>query len=344
MPESTNQPIGESTVLLGHGGGGFLTQQLLESRVFPHLQAPLGEKAGDSVVLSLGRERLAFTTDSYVVTPWEFPGGDIGRLAVCGTVNDLAVVGAEPRVISLALILEEGFSAEALERLAVSIETACAEAGVQVVTGDTKVVERGRGDGIYINTAGLGVFAGREPVSLKGAQPGDAVIVSGTIGDHGMAVMQLREDLGLESVIRSDVAPLAPLVAALREGGITPHVLKDPTRGGLAMALNEIARASHVHIEINEPALPVNPAVARLCDLLGIDVLEVANEGKLVLICHEGEADRAVRIMRDHSLGRGAQVVGRVVARAEPLVTMRTIASGERVVTMPAGETLPRIC
>lgn len=336
--------LGLSRVLLSHGGGGSQTEALLGEHLFPHLIAPHGERRGDSAILSVGPARIAFTTDSFVVKPWRFPGGDIGRLAVCGTVNDLTAAGARPQWLSLGLILEEGFAAADLASVAVSIQQAATEASVEIVTGDTKVVERGRGDGIYINTAGIGIIEGDAIPHLARAEPGDTVIVTGTVGDHGAAIMQARESFGLVGPVASDVAPLGGLIDSLRAAGVAAHVLKDPTRGGLAMAANEIAEASGVAIRLDERALPVKPSVARLLDLLGLDVFEVANEGKMIVIVPPGEAEPALRGLRAHPLGREAAVIGEVSASGDAIVTVTTRAGGERMLIKPAGEALPRIC
>jgi hydrogenase expression/formation protein HypE len=339
------EEMNDPTILLSHGGGGALTEQLLATHLFPHLAALHADRHGDAVILPLGDSRIAFTTDSFVVRPWRFPGGDIGRLAVCGTVNDLAVAGAQPRYLSLALILEEGFASDDLAAVARSIQTAAEEADVEIVTGDTKVVERGHGDGIYINTAGIGAVPSEgELPRLACARPGDAVILSGTLGDHGLAVMQAREGFGIAGALESDVAPVSGLVEALRSAGVAPHVLKDPTRGGVAMALNEIAEQSEVHVRIEEEAVRVKPAVARLADLLGLDVLEAANEGKILVVCAAEEAETALSALREHPLGREAARIGAVVGAHEPLVTVATRAGGERILIKPAGESLPRIC
>lgn len=335
---------------LAHGGGGFQTERLLREIIFPILGPGRAMAMDDSAVLDVaGRlaetDRLAFTTDSFIVTPLFFPGGDIGRLAVAGTVNDLAVVGAKPLWISLGLVLEEGLEIETLKSICRSIRATAGEAGVEIVTGDTKVVERGKGDGCYINTAGIGRVLCEPAPSLARAQPGDAVILTGTLGDHGAAVVAQRESLAIETSLESDVAPLGAMLNELVERcGEAIHVLKDPTRGGLAMACHEIAEASTVQIEIDEATIPVNPGVRGICELLGFDVLEVANEGKAVIVCRADAAETAIELLRRHAWGPRAVICGRVTASDRPLVVLKTRAGGERLVAKPAGEILPRIC
>jgi len=298
-----------------------------------------------AIVANPGSGRLAFTTDSFIVSPLFFPGGDIGRLAVAGTVNDLAVVGAKPLWISLGLILEEGLEIETLKAICGSIRATVEEAAVEIVTGDTKVVERGKGDGCYINTSGVGRVLCEPPPSLAGARPGDVAILTGTLGDHGAAVVARRESLALDSPVRSDVAPLGPMLNALVERfGPAIHTLKDPTRGGLAMACHDIADASSVQIELDEAAIPVRRDVEGICDLLGFDVLEVANEGKAVVIAKAEAARVIVEFLARFEYGKRSTIIGRVAASDHPLVVLRTRIGGERLVAKPAGEILPRIC
>lgn len=334
------------TITLAHGGGGFRTERLLREIVFPILRPEKSQIMDDSAILAAQNDaRLAFTTDSFIVAPLFFPGGDIGRLAVAGTVNDLAVVGAKPLWMSLGLVLEEGLEIEALKAICQSIRATAEEAGVEIVTGDTKVVERGKGDGCYINTSGIGRLLCEPPPSLAGAQPGDALILTGTLGDHGAAVIARRESLALDSSVQSDVAPLGPMLNALVERfGPAIHTLKDPTRGGMAMACHDIAEAASVQIELDEAAIPVRRDVAAICDLLGFDVLEVANEGKAVVICKAEAAEAVVEFLAGFDYGKRAAIVGRVVASDRPLVVLRTRIGGERLVAKPAGEILPRIC
>lgn len=331
-------------VILAHGGGGALSRELIERVFRSRLANPVLDTMDDSAVVEIGPGRCAFTTDSYVVRPLEFPGGDIGRLAVCGTVNDLAMQGADPLHLSLGMILEEGLEIELLERVVDSIAAAAAEAGVSIATGDTKVVERGRGDGIYVNTSGIGRIRDGVDVGSGNARPGDAVIVTGTLGDHGIAVLSRREGIAFETELISDVAPLNGLVGRLLEAVPGVHCLRDPTRGGLAAALNDIARDSGVGIRIREPALPVRREVRGACALFGFDPLDLANEGKAVVICPEAEVERALQVLRAHPLGRDAVAIGDVVGVEPGIVIMETEIGGERIVEIPSGENLPRIC
>ena len=331
-------------ILLGHGGGGQLSSQLLESVFLPAFANPILNRLGDQAILDLPPGRVAFTTDSYVVTPTFFPGGDIGRLAICGTVNDLAVGGARPLYIAAAFILEEGLAIEELRRVVASMRDAAREAGVSVVTGDTKVVGKGSGDKVYIITTGIGIVPAGVNISADSARPGDAVIVSGTIGDHGMAIIAARQDLGLEGTLVSDTAPLNGLVARMLVAGREVHALRDPTRGGLASTLNEIARASKVGVEIDEGSIPLREEVKGACEILGFDPLAVANEGKLVAFVGESDAAAVLDAMRAHPLGRNAVRIGTVTAAHPNLVVLRTAIGGTRVLDPPHGELLPRIC
>jgi hydrogenase expression/formation protein HypE len=331
-------------ILLAHGGGGSLTHDLIARVLAPALANPRLRTWDDSAVLPIDRLRLAFTTDSYVVQPYEFPGGDIGRLAVCGTANDLAMQAAQPLWLSLGLILEEGFPLADLERIVASIKTAATEAGVEIVTGDTKVVEHGKCEGVYINTAGIGRIAGARRVSRSAAKPGDAVLLSGPLGDHGVAVMSRRQGIEFQTSITSDCAPVWPLVKALLDTGAQIHTLRDPTRGGVAAALNDIATASGVGIRLDERALPIRREVQGVCDLLGLDPLTIANEGKVLVICRGADADRVLATMRRQPLGQDAVRIGEVTAQPAGLVVLQTTIGGERIVDMPTGEDLPRIC
>ncbi len=331
-------------ILLGHGGGGQLSSQLLESVFLPAFANPILDRLGDQAMLDLPPGRVAFTTDSYVVTPMFFPGGDIGRLAICGTVNDLAVGGARPLYIAAAFILEEGLAIEDLRRVVASMREAAREAGVSVVTGDTKVVGKGSGDKVYITTSGIGVVPAGLHLSADAARPGDAVIVSGTVGDHGMAIIAARQDLGLEGQLLSDTAPLNSLIARMLVASREVHALRDPTRGGLASTLNEIARASKVGVEIDEGAIPVRDEVKGACEILGLDPLTVANEGKLVAFVGASDAAAVLDAMRAHPLGRDAVRIGTVTADHPNLVVLRTGIGGTRVLDPPHGELLPRIC
>jgi hydrogenase expression/formation protein HypE len=345
--------MADDVILLADGGGGERMMDLVKREILARF-APLDASGELARLADAARVEatgpLAFTTDSYVVRPVEFPGGDIGRLALSGTVNDLACLGARPRALSLALILEEGLDLALLGRVLDSAARTAREVGVAVVCGDTKVVERGSADQIFINTAGIGEIA-RGPagrprrLGAEAIRPGDRVLVSGTLADHGVAVMSKREGLAFEAAVTSDVAPLWPLAARLLEACPNLRALKDPTRGGLAAAVNELAEAAGVRMRIDEAAVPVRPAVQGACDALGLDVLSVANEGKFVVVVPPGEADAALAAMRGHPLGRGAAVIGEVLpAGPGPRVTLRTTIGGERVLELPYGEDLPRIC
>lgn len=332
------------TVLLGHGSGGKLSAELLREVFLPALANPVLSRLEDQAVVEFSGQRLAFTTDSFVVKPLFFRGGDIGSLAVHGTVNDLAMGGARPLALSAAFILEEGFSLAGLRRIADSMGHAAARAGVSIVTGDTKVVERGSGDGVYINTAGIGVVAAGVNLSAANARPGDAVILSGAIGDHGAAILTQREGLELDGSLASDSAPLNSLVETILAATRGVRAMRDPTRGGLAGTLNEIAAQSRAGIELREQAIPVHEGVRGACELLGLDPLYVANEGKLVAIVPAETARDVVAAMRRHPLGAEAAVIGSVTASHPGLVTMRTAFGTTRIVDMLAGDQLPRIC
>ncbi|MGA2350593.1 MAG: hydrogenase expression/formation protein HypE [Terracidiphilus sp.] len=333
------------TIVMGHGGGGKLGNELVEHLFLPAFRNPELENLGDAAVLDLGSGRLAMSTDSFVVQPLFFPGGSIGELAVNGTVNDLAVSGAEPRFLSASFILEEGFPLSQLAAIVDSMAKAAATAGVKIVTGDTKVVERGHGDGCYINTAGIGLLRQGIQVGPQRAKAGDAILVSGTIGDHGMAIMSVREGLEFESQIRSDCAALNGLIAeVLAAAGASVHTMRDPTRGGLASTLNEIAQASGVGIEIDEPSLPVRPEVQSACELLGFDPVYVANEGKVVFFVAPEAADEILKILRADPLGREAARIGRVTAEHKRMLVARTAMGANRVIPIQIGEQLPRIC
>jgi hydrogenase expression/formation protein HypE len=309
------------------------------------LLAPLEDQARLSIAaLAAQGDRLAFTTDSYVVTPIEFPGGDIGKLAVCGTVNDLAVCGARPLYLSCGLVLEEGFAIAELEKIALSMGRAAREAGVAVVTGDTKVVERGAADGVFINTAGIGVLPAGLQIAATRARPGDAVIVNGNLGDHGIAILLARNELALAAPVVSDCQPLHTLVAAMLAVGADIHCMRDATRGGLATVLNEFAVGSRVGIRVRERALPIDAAVRGACELLGLDPLYLANEGKLVAILPAADAAAVVAAMRGHPMGRHAAIVGEVCEQPAGHVILTTVIGGDRVVDMLVGEQLPRIC
>ena len=333
----------EDRILLAHGSGGKLGHDLVDQVFVPLFDNTLLSRLDDSAVLELDG-RVAFTTDSYVVQPIFFPGGDIGRLAVCGTVNDLAMSGAVPRYLSMSLIIEEGLPIADLRRVVVSARDAAEEAGVMVVTGDTKVVNKGSADGLFINTAGVGVVAPGLDISGSNARPGDRVILSGTLGDHGIAVMSQREGLQFSSPVTSDCAPLNGLVAEMIESGAEIHCLRDPTRGGLASTLNEFASSSGVGIRIEEDRIPVGESVRGACELLGFDPLYVANEGKLVAVVAAQDAGDLLDIMRRSRYGRESALIGEVVADHSGRVVMKTAMGASRIVDMLVGEQLPRIC
>lgn len=327
---------------MGHGGGGKLSEELVE-----HLFRPAFDSQGemcDAAVFEVNAGRLAYSTDSYVVHPLFFPGGDIGKLAVHGTVNDLAMMGATPLVMSVGFILEEGFELEALGRIAQSMGEAAHRCGVKIVTGDTKVVDRGHGHGVYINTSGIGCLPQGRKLGPERARGGDAILVSGPLGNHGMAIMSLREGLEFESTIESDTACLSPLVELLMENPEQVRVLRDPTRGGLASSLNEIAKSSGVGMMLEERRLPVDPDVKGACEFLGLDPLYVANEGKLVAIVAPEAADGLLARLLSHPLGRGAARIGYCTEERSGMVALKTAFGGTRVVDTQVGEQLPRIC
>jgi hydrogenase expression/formation protein HypE len=331
-------------IVLGHGSGGKLTQDLIEKIFLPNFRNDCLARLNDQAVMEVNGSRLAFTTDSFVVTPIFFPGGDIGRLAINGTVNDLAMSGATPRFIAAAFILEEGLASYDLVRVVESMRLAVAEAGVLLVTGDTKVVNRGKGDQVFITTTGLGVLERRGEISADRARSGDRILLSGTIGDHGMAIMSQREGLEFEGPIESDTAPLHGLVAAMLEASPEIHCLRDPTRGGVATTLNEIASRSGVGMEIDVRSIPVHESVRGACEILGLDPLYVANEGKLVAVVAPEAADAVLDQMRRHPLGRDACCIGEVVAAHPRRVLAKTEIGGSRVLDVMMGEQLPRIC
>jgi hydrogenase expression/formation protein HypE len=336
--------LDKDLILLGHGSGGRLSHQLLEELIIPTLSGIPVAGQNDAAVLVHDGRRLAFTTDSYVVDPIFFPGGNIGDLAINGTVNDLAMVGAVPLAVSVGLILEEGFSRAELAEILRSMREAADRAGVAIAAGDTKVVPRGKADRIFINTSGIGVFRHGLEIGGSNARVGDKILINGSIGDHGIAVMAKREGLELETDIRSDSAPLNGLVEELLVAGEALHVLRDPTRGGVATTLKEIALQSDVTITLDEAALPLKGAVRGVCAVLGLDPLYVANEGKLLAVVAPEEAEQTLARMRLHPLGRDAAVIGEVTAAGGGRVRMETLVGGMRAVEMLAGEQLPRIC
>lgn len=344
LPASCPIPISEYPhVLLAHGGGGRLMHQLLEKVFLPAFRNPALDQQHDGAVLSLDGQRLAFTTDSYVVRPLFFPGGDIGTLAINGTVNDLAMCGARPRWLSAGFILEEGLPMETLARVVQSMQRAAAAAGVHLVTGDTKVVDKGKGDGVFLNTAGIGVFEHPAVIDPAKVRAGDVVLLNGDVGRHGMAIMSVREGLQFESSIESDCAPLTQPVMALLDAGIEVHCLRDLTRGGLATTLNEIAASSRLQINIDEAAVPVIEPVRGACEILGLDPLYVANEGRFIAFVPERDREQALQILRACPLGQAA-CLGHVTADQPGLVTLKSHIGARRILDMLSGEQLPRIC
>ncbi|MFI5778476.1 hydrogenase expression/formation protein HypE [Nocardia sp. NPDC051570] len=331
-------------IVMGHGGGGAMSGELIEHLFLPAFGSAAEAGMGDSAVVTIGGARLAFTTDSFVVKPLRFPGGSIGELAINGTVNDLAMSGAHPIALATAFILEEGTPLAEIARIAEAMGTAALGAGVKLVTGDTKVVDAGHGDGIYVNTSGIGLIGAGVDIRPQRARAGDVVIVSGEIGMHGVAVLSCRAGLEFATSVCSDTAPLHGLVAAMLATGADVHVLRDPTRGGMASALNEIARAAKVGVALDERAIPIPQAVRDACGLLGLDPMYVANEGKLVAFVAAADADRVLAAMRDHPLGAHAEAIGVCVPEHPGMVVARTALGGTRVVDLPAGEQLPRIC
>lgn len=333
-----------SNVQMAHGGGGRLMQQLIERMFVQAFGNPVLNRRHDGAILDAAGQKLAFTTDSYVVRPLFFPGGDIGKLAVYGTVNDLAMCGAHPRWLSLSFILEEGLPMETLWKVVQSIKQAAESTHVQVATGDTKVVDKGKGDGIYINTSGLGVIDHALEIGPQAVQPGDAVLLNGDLGRHGMAIMSVREGLEFESRIESDCAPLAGLVGEMLDAGIEIHCLRDLTRGGLSAAMNEIAATAGVRIALDEEAIPINEDVKGACEILGLDLLYVANEGRFIAIIPSDHLTHALDIMRAHPAGKEARFIGTVGSRAEGRVTLKSTIGSERILDLLSGEQLPRIC
>ena len=331
----------DEIISLDYGSGGKKTARLIEKLILPRLDNPALRELGDGAIVD-GGEKLVFSTDSFVVSPLFFPGGDIGKLSVCGTVNDLSMCGAEPKYLSCSFIIEEGFPFSQLERIVASMAAQCEKAGVQIVTGDTKVVEKGRGDGIYINTAGIGVL--RHPgLSPGNIRPGDKVLVSGFVGDHGTAVMLARNQM-MQGEIASDCAALNGLTEAILTAAPGVRVLRDPTRGGVATTLNEFVEGTALGIELEEAKIPVRPQVQAACDMLGLDPLYCANEGKLLAVAAPENADAVLAAMRGHELGAHAAIVGEVTERYPGKLTLRTAFGGSRVLQKLSGAQLPRIC
>ncbi|MFH0911416.1 MAG: hydrogenase expression/formation protein HypE [Planctomycetota bacterium] len=334
----------QEKVLLAHGGGGLLSREFIEHRIVSRFGNVHLDALDDSAVLAVDQGRLAFTTDSYVVNPLFFPGGNIGDLAVCGTVNDLAMAGARPMYISLALILEEGFSLQDLDRILDTVKTRAVQAGVEIVCGDTKVVGKGQADGLYLNTAGVGLVADGVDIASRNARPGDRVLLSGPVGLHGLAVLLGRGAFGLSSALESDVAPLHAVVQALLDAGVVVRSLRDPTRGGLAAALDEIARRSGVAIEIHEADIPTRPEQVSACEILGLDPLHIASEGCFTAVVEASHAERALKIMRRFAEAQSAAEIGEVLPRGNYPLFLRTAIGSRRLVTVPRGEEMPRIC
>ncbi|MHC4426242.1 MAG: hydrogenase expression/formation protein HypE [Planctomycetota bacterium] len=332
-------------VLLAHGGGGQLTDDLIRRHILPSLKNDALAELGDSARLSVASSELCFTTDSYVVKPLFFNGGDIGKLAVCGTINDLAVAGSKPVALSLSLIIEDGFEFELLDRILANIGEAARQSNVNIVTGDTKTVEAGAADKIFINTAGIGVKLPGVDLGFRKITVGDKILINGTIGDHGMTIISQREDMKFQSQLKSDCAALVGLTCELLENTNGVKFMRDPTRGGLAATLNEISRSTGLSIEIRETDIQVKPAVQAAADMLGFDVLTIANEGKFVAIVSPESANDCLSICRNHPLGKEAKIIGEVVeTRDVPMVEIETRIGGKRIVQMPYGRELPRIC
>ncbi|HNZ65523.1 MAG TPA: hydrogenase expression/formation protein HypE [Smithella sp.] len=331
-------------ILLEHGGGGLLSNELISEYFLPRFNNPFLERLEDSAVLTIGSQKFCFTTDSYVVSPIFFPGGNIGSLAVHGTVNDLSVCGGVPLYMSCGFILEEGFPFESLQTIINTMAEAAAEAHVKIVTGDTKVVARGAVDGIFINTSGIGIVEYPGTLSVKNIQPNDVIIVNGTIGDHGAAIIQARENLSLTPDSLSDSAPLNGLIAEILKVSPNVHCMRDATRGGLGAILAEIVKSAKVRIDIDERNIPVRDNVRGVCEILGFDPLFLANEGKMILFCAESDVNTTLDVMRKHKYGHKAAVIGKVSQSSRGRVVLKTSIGGERIIDLPTGELVPRIC
>lgn len=345
MTDNTN------TVLLGHGSGGMMMKRIIDEVFLGSYTSAALQEGNDAATLTISdveqQGQLAVSTDSFVVTPHFFPGGDIGHLAICGTVNDVATSGAIPRYITVGFILEEGFPLDDLQRICTSMAKTAREADVEIITGDTKVVNHGHGDGVYINTTGIGFVPAGRKLGGQLCQPGDVVLISGTLGDHGITIMSCREGLGFSADIQSDAAPLNHLIADVLAAAPETRCFRDPTRGGLASTTNELAEQSHVDIVLNEDAIPVKPAVQGACEMLGYDVLQVANEGKMVVVVPPEQADAALATMQANAYGKDAAIIGHVEEvpdTRDPRVTLRTAIGTTRILDMLVGEQLPRIC
>jgi hydrogenase expression/formation protein HypE len=344
VPTCPIPPTDYPNILIGHGGGGSLTKSLVDKILVPTFDNPFLKRLHDGAVLPIDGVNVAYTTDSYVVKPLFFPGGDIGQLAVYGTVNDLAMCGARPLFLSAGLVIEEGLPMDTLWRVVCSIRNAASRAQVQIVTGDTKVVDHGKGDGIFVNTSGIGLVEPGRTIAPDQVRDGDVAIINGDIGRHGMAIMAMREGLDFKSPIESDSQPLAGLTLRLLDAGLDIHCMRDLTRGGLAAASVEIAEAAGVQIDLDELKIPVCDAVRGACEILGLDPMHVANEGRFIAFIPESEAERAVALMRKDPCGAEAVAIGRVSSNNPGVVTMKTAIGGSVVVDMPSGENLPRIC
>jgi hydrogenase expression/formation protein HypE len=331
-------------VLMAHGGGGTLSHQLIHKMFFNHFNNELLETEHDGAVFSFGNQRIAFTTDSYVVKPIFFPGGDIGELAVYGTVNDLAVCGAEPLYISVGFIIEEGFSMDELWRIVQSMKNAADRAAVKIVTGDTKVVDRGKGDKIYVNTSGVGLISPGVDISSSKILPGDKIIITGKIAEHGIAILSAREEFDFETTVKSDTAPLNHLIKNVLEKHPDIHMMRDPTRGGVSSVLNEIAKKSNLGISIRETEIPIAQDIRAICEILGLDPLYIANEGKVIMFVPAEQADSVLQILQSDPLGEHAAIIGEVVDQHPARVVMKTTIGSNRIVDMLSGEQLPRIC
>jgi hydrogenase expression/formation protein HypE len=337
-------PEREGRITIGHGEGGTLTRALIQETILPCFDNPILKRLEDAAVFEAGGQRKAFTTDAYIVKPLFYPGGDIGRLSVCGTVNDLSVMGARPLALSASLIIEEGLAIETLKKILASMRDAAREAGVSIVAGDTKVVEKGQADGLYVSTAGVGVIEFTTNLSLESVRPGDRVIVSGSVGDHGAAVMVARGEFKLKAEIGSDNAPLVDMILGTLKKTKGIKFMRDPTRGGLAATLNEIAAGSACGIAVREADIPIKEEVRACCDILGLDPLYVASEGRAVIITAAEETHSVLKELRKHPLGKGAAEIGEVNEQRRCEVRLETSVGGERILDMPSGVLLPRIC
>lgn len=330
-------------ISLAHGSGGKLMHNLIKNLFLPSFGNPLLSKLDDAAVFEVGGKKLAFSTDTYVVNPLFFPGGNIGKLAVCGTVNDLAVMGAKPLWLSCGMVIEEGFDYDILSKIITSMKKTALQAGVEIVTGDTKVVEKGKCDGVFINTSGVGIISG-DPLDIENIQEGDAVIVNGSLGEHGIAVLSCRTGLGFTTRIESDCAPLNDFIDEILSNSDGIRFMRDPTRGGLATTLNEIVEARDYGILLNEKDIPVSDGVKGACELLGFDPLYIANEGKVVVVVEKEKANNVLEVMHKHKLGINSAVIGYISVKCKRKVCMKTVSGGTRIIDMLVGEQLPRIC